>query len=321
MTSEFQERVDFHVHFKDDSVAVRSLLQEARKSEVVAVGLLGRLALSDQIEDYIRIGEETGVIVYPGVEYSVWEENKLIDLICLAFDPKNPLVRNLFGKQESKAENAKLAQKQKEFLEGRGLIIDPKEIEDKNLLKMLLDGEISEKAINFCRLVAKDYVNRFRINVLMDDYPSFWAESRRFDLLSCGDKKYEEIAKFLYKLYFSQGRAGYVRVQQSSECVVNAVHSGRGVVLYSPEGKFDEIVWNNLLKVGVDGIMGYHGKRCSELNLATALNISRKGLLILGGSDFNPEKNDWQVGVGDGTLHIRREKLFELEKYIAKKYG
>ena len=47
-------------------------------------------------------------------------------------------------------------------------------------------------------------------------------------------------------------------------------------------------------------------------------DIKKRGLLILGGSDYDPTKNHWQIGIGGGNTYISPRRLKEFDDYLTK---
>lgn len=311
------ERVDFHVHYENgNTFSPECLFEEAKRNEIVTLALIGRLELSDDLDRYINIGKNFGIEVFTGVEYPVRIGGVLVDLIAVGFDHNNCKIKHLFGKSERKKDNAQVARYQKEFLENKGFVVEGASDEDKELLEKLLGGEISEKAIRFCSIVVQNSQNQKILARLKSENNNLW--HKIYDKYN-SRPGYTEIqnigAKFLWTIFFDFGKPGYLPIQNSATNIVDVVHNARGVVLYSPEDRFDGDVWDNLCSIGIDGIMGWHGSKL-EINKRLIAEIREKRLLILGGSDFHPQKNEWKVGIGDGNLYINARRRLELNRYI-----
>ena len=52
-----------------------------------------------------------------------------------------------------------------------------------------------------------------------------------------------------------------------------------------------------------------------ELPRQSVVRIRKMGLLTLGGSDYDPDKNDWQIGKGDGEMYISLKRMTDYLKY------
>jgi len=311
------EKVDFHVHYENgNEFSPESLFKEAKENGVVALALVGRLELSDNLDQFINVGKNFGIEVFTGVEYPVRINGVLVDLVAVGFDHRNCSIKHLFGKSERKKDNAQVARYQKGFLEKNGFLVEGELYEDKELLTKLLGGEISEKAIRFCSIVIRNSQNQEILARLKSENSNLWHEIYDKYNMRSGYTEIQKIdAKFLWRIFFDFGKPGYLPIQSGITNIIDAVHGARGVVLYSPEGKFNKDIWDNLCCLGIDGIMGWHGGKL-EIDKNLVVETRAKGLLILGGSDFHPGKNEWKIGVGDGNLYIGTQRREELNSYI-----
>lgn len=317
-----KERVDFHVHYTDETA--RDIIREAKNKGVVAVGLVGRAEYSTRIPEFMQYGKDYGVKVLPGVEYKArLDQGGYGDIICLGFDPNHPDISIYFAEEGQKQQqiNREVAAKEKEFLEAQGFSLDNLNNEDKNALGEILRGEHAEKAIKLCRIAVntqKDYVEE-----LKKKYPREWQEVQERHGVKpwYRDDPNALSAKFLYELYFADdSRSGFKYAIEPyitpASKIIEATHKAGGVVLYSPEGKFNMDAWQKLVDLGVDGIMGWHANRI-ELPKSLVTDIRKQGLLILGGGDYDPTRNHWQIGSGDETnsMFISPKRYQELENY------
>jgi len=311
------EKVDFHVHYENgNEFSPENLFKEAKENGVTALALVGRLELSDNLDKFVDNGKNFGIEVFTGVEYPVLINNVLVDLLAVGFDHNDSSIKHLFGKSERKKNNTQIARYQKRFLEKTGFLVEGTSSEDKELLKKLLGGEISEKAIRFCSIVARNLQNQEILTRLKFENSKLWHEVYEKYNMRLGYMEIQNIdAKFLWKILFDFGKPGYLSIQSGVTDIIEAVHDARGVVLYSPEGEFNTDIWNNLCCLGIDGVMGWHGSKL-EIDKNLIVEIRTKGLLILGGSDFCSGKNEWKVGIGDGDLYINTRRRGELISYI-----
>ncbi len=326
MTEAVTRRVDYHVHYNPlNERTAYMAIDLARDFGVASMTVLARSEISDNLRDFIDYGDKNGVEVIPGVEYMAKLDGKRVDLICLGFDYEHTDIRKLFGKEEGRKENAEIASTQKNFLEEKGLSFkNIKDINDQDLLKKLLNGETSEKAINFCEIIARNPNNKKLIDALVRDNWDTWNFTNSYCMtLPDYQERPDRIdGKFLYNLYFRVNGPGYVPVQSDVSKIVNAIHNAGGVVLYSPEGRFDPIIWENLQKEGLDGMMAWHGGKLGmkgeneeiDIPLNVIAQARRRNLLILGGSDY--QQKDWKLGEGNGQLFISPSRRADLVDYI-----
>lgn len=310
------ERVDFHVHYENGTeFDANFMFNEAVRRNVVALALIGRLELSDNLSEYIGIGEKYGVRTLPGVEYPVRIEDTLVDLVFIGFDYTNAGIRNLFGKSERKKDNSRVALLQKGFLENAGFMIEGSSDETRVLLTQLLSGEISEKAISFCKIAVNNPKNKEKLESLKVEKQCLWDETCRKYFGRLGYTEYQSVeAKFIWKNYFDFGKPGFLPVQVNATNIIGEVHNAGGVALYSPEGKFDRKIWNTLCNIGVDGIMGWHGGKL-EIDTKTIAETRTRGFLVMGGSDYHPGKKEWEVGIGNGDMYISTRRMIDFDNY------
>lgn len=311
--------VDFHVHCTDSTA--RSVIDLAAQNGLVGIGLVQRVSYSPATSEYIEYGKKQGVEIWPGVEFTMMVKGQGTDLIVLGFNPMNPDIAELFNTQNRMEHSGRIAQMQRNFLENRGFEFDTlTRKEDLDLIKDLLSGQITEKAISWCRLVVKGFNNRDSIELLKSEFPDEWREVLNNYQ---GKPSYDTVdrleAKFLWAHYFAPGKEGYIPVNndQLLRNAVKSVHEAEGLIVYSPEGNFNIDVWKELKAIGVDGVMGWHGGEI-ELSPDQVELIEKQGKLILGGSDYDPEKEDWKIGRGNGRLDMPADVLVKFRQYVSK---
>lgn len=320
-----KERADFHVHYTDNTA--KEIIDKAKSRQVVVLGLVGRAEYSSKIGEYVTYGEEVGVRVIPGVEYKARLDGGSVDIICLDFDPNHPAIINYFAKDNSRQQgiNQEVAAKEKEFLETQGFNFDNLTAEDQKEMARLLEGDEADKAIKICRIGVN--ANQKLLAKLKASYPERWIEVQREHGIKPfyqGDPKRLE-AKFLYQMYFAdENKPGfqYAIAPYVTEVgkIIEATQKAGGIVLYTPEGKFNLQTWNRLIELGIDGVMAWHGNRI-ELSRSVIVSARKQGLLILGGGDYDPAKNHWRIGTGDETssMFISPKRAQELEAYKSKR--
>lgn len=309
------ERVDFHIHYDplDESTAYDAI-ETARKCEVTAMALMARGQISVNTHEFIEKGRELGIKVFSGLESLTILGDNFLELICLGFDPEGSIA-GLYGQEVVEKINKKAVFEQLAFIQTEGFDFSLISSEDQELLSKVKMGKTTERAFKICQIISRssNIPNISRISALKKELDDDWKYVN--DKYGNAFKGSNLNAKFLWYIYFKVGAPGYIRVQNHADVVINAVHESGGVVLYSPEGKFDFSVWESLISLGVDGVMGWHGSKL-ELSRQMIKDLLEKEMLILGGSDFDPIKNHWKLGLGDGSLYINPRRLLSLESRL-----
>src|SRR5258708_2132532 len=299
-------RVDYHVHYNPaDEKTAYTAIEIAKKRNVVAMTILARSQVSDNTEDFIKYGESIGVDIVPGVEFLGRNGQYSVDFILLGFDPQNKELKQYFGKDDNN-QNKKRAEFQRNFLRTKGFSFSELDQSQELLLCKLLAGELSEKAINFCNIVAGIETNSELLCQLKEENSIEWknVQEKYGSKLNFSDPV-KLTGKFLYNLYFQVDKEGYQEVRTDSKTIIDVVHRAGGVVLYSPEGEYKSEIWENLQNEGIDGIMAWHagklganGKDVPDISKKTIINARKSELLVLGGSDY--QQKDWEIGIGNG---------------------
>ena len=259
-------QVDFHVHYTDETA--RDIVDEARRKQILAIALINRVAFSKRIREHVEYGEREGVEVIPGLEVVRYVNGQDVELIALGLDLNSGKFKTHFEKNEVEERNKKVALKQREYFKRQGFEFSGLLEEDEKDVVDILDGRIGAKAIGFCKAIARstDPGNRTRLDEIKISNSELWenvqnvfsskpAYSGNVDLLT---------AKFLYELHFGPGKPGRLLARDSAEDLIKTIHECGGVVIYSPEGNFDQGVWNELVNIGIDGVMAWHGSRLGE---------------------------------------------------------
>lgn len=325
--SERPKRVDFHIHYNPaDERTAYDAIKIASERNIIAMTVLARSEISGNIDAFIEYGEDLGVTVVPGVEFLAKLGDESVNFILLGFNHNNEKIKEYFGR-DGISQNKKRAHFQRDFLISKGFILEGLDDDKRILLARLLSGEISEKAINFCNIVASLPVNVDVINELKTNYYFDWQSTvnRYGNKLNYSDP-IKLCGKFLYEHFFQVGCEGYQEVRTDSKKVIEFVHHAGGVVLYSPEGEFRMTHWKDLLSQEVDGIMAWHagliganGKNIPDIQRNVIIETRRKGLLVLGGSDY--QQKDWEIGIGNGNMYISPKRYLEFMNYIKRKNG
>jgi len=319
------DRADFHIHYTDNTVL--DILDEAKEKGIKYLALIQRLNIPTNVGKNLELGKERGINLVLGVEFSTKILNKYSDFIALGFDYDSQNVRKYWGEEEKRENNSKIAKIQMKFLEDLGADFSNLSEENKEQLRTLLNGDIVEKAITFCNILTSDTSNSEFVRYIKQANMNDWNYIEKKHPVNESFSLKDLEAKFIWYTLFSTGREGHLAIEQLSlqmsiSDVIEDVHIAHGITLYSPEGNFDLKVWNKLDELGIDGIMAWHGTRLgmTSMNGAEAIDIPpniirniHKNKVVLGGSDFDPKKNDWQIGHGRGDMFIslrRGEDLF-----------
>lgn len=323
-------RADFHVHYKPwRPETAFAAIDMAKENNIVVLGLLARGEVAKDFNSYVHYGRKRGIKVIAGTEVVTQINGQSVDIICLTPKQNHPAFRKLFDPRVLREHNKKVAQAQSEFLELEALVIDPINEADEKTLDRVMSGRSLEKAIYLCRVVAANPINQEIIEAMKKEDSGLW--QRVYDKYhwrpDYQKQEYLE-AKFLYQLLFAIGGRGHDAVNQqiggglhnSIEEVLEKVHKSGGVVLWSPEGNYNEALLKCLLDKGIDGIMGWHATElgCNgneiDIPIAQIKRLRKMGKLVLGGSDY--QGGDFQLGTGkDDRMYISHRRRKDLEDY------
>lgn len=331
------ERADFHIHYNPISYqeatrTAQEAINFADKANVRAVALLARGQIVDYFDEFVAYGKEKNVQVVTGIEHlAILPDTGVgVDLVCLGFDHKNDQIKEYFGSGEQRR-LARIAGVQVRFLETRGFSFGSLSPEDQELLKTIKKGQVVEKAIHLCEMVSSLGINKPLLDQMITDNWPLWRQLQKshFQIPYYKDSQRKQLGKFLYKLYFDIGKEGHLKVVDEVdevlpvEDVIKIIHRAGGVVLYSPEGDYDDKNWQELCNLKVDGIMAWHGGRLGYNNKGKDVPTSaikkalKSGLLVLGGSDY--QEQNWKVGNGDGEMSISIRRFGELNCNLDQK--
>ncbi len=310
------ERVDFHVHYNsNDKNSECCVIDRAASVGVSAVALMLRSEIPNNIDSYRKYGKRLGVEVFSGMEtVSSLGDRKDIELICIGFRQKGSLY-DMFSKESSKVRNIELARFERNFLNSKGFRVEGSSQEDIQLLEWVMGGQIKAKAISLCQIVSRNKINETLVEELKLCKSKVWSDVLNRYSKSFSGKDLD--AKFLHTLYFSAQGECQIDPKYTAEEIIKSTHASGGGVFYSPEGKFDLKIWHCLVDFGVDGIMAWHGGKM-ELTMSFVKSLVGEGKVILGGGDFDPVKDDWQIGVGNGEMFISPRRTGELKRCLQK---
>jgi len=313
-------RVDFHVHLNPED-SLESLANAAKRTNVVGMAVIVRNSLPPDIDSKIQYLETNGIKTIPGVEFSNVVGDAQVDLVALGFKTDDSDLQHFFGPSEEK--NSEIVKRQKKFLESKGFKVQPVETDTERqiLLDQLVAGKNPVRAFNLCKIIVSNPENSQLIDLLKVEHPDVYQEiyKRSFSETYLQDPN-TFLAKFLFECFFTKDKEGFIPTDNLEERM-KAVHNAGGVVIYSPEetkGGFQTEVFNELLELGIDGVYGWHGGKLI-LTREQIKAIRKKGLMILGGSDYDSAKSHWQIGLGSGEMQVGVRRLEEFNKYLQKR--
>ncbi|HBL52414.1 MAG: hypothetical protein UV20_C0012G0009 [Candidatus Magasanikbacteria bacterium GW2011_GWA2_42_32] len=318
-------RVDFHIHALGND-SDKTTIDTAKERNVLAVALGKRGGgILENVEELIRYGQEKGVRVIPATEYFVDNVEGIpgkVDLVAMGFNNNHPSTIEWAG--SLKVWNAECARRQVEFLQSKGFTFAELENENQQALEMILRGDHSERAWALALIIASSKKNREALEKFKSQNIEAWEKTEKEQKLI-----YPNItnlqAKAIWSLILAPGKEGFLSArppQKGASEFIRTIHEAGGAVLYSPEKNYDPQIWQKLQEIGIDGIMLWHGSTLKSPN-GVALSdvvadIKKRGLLILGGSDYDPTKNHWQIGIGGGNTYISPRRLKEFDDYLTK---
>ena len=319
-------KVDFHVHITADT-ALR-IIDDAAEMGIEAIAILSRVAPVIDTYEAVQYGIEKGVQVFNGVEVVAVLNDRTVELIAIGFDEISPALDSIWGAESNTNRNKLIAQRQIKMFENNGFTFSELSDEEQTRLETVKSGAVNEKAIELCKILVRsgNRENNLLIQELQKEENDLWSlvQEKVQDSEYYKEKPDRVTAKFIYECFFGPGKPGRNLGLTKSEEFIKTIHDGGGVVLYSPEGTYNDKDWETLQKYGVDGIMAWHGNRLgineSEIDIPKyrIVEARKKGLLVLGGSDYDPNKEDWKLGIGQGGLYMSKRRLEDLKKRISR---
>lgn len=329
------ERVDFHTHADPLSFeSGKNVVNIAVKSGVTSIAVFAKEQILPYYDELIAYGNSNGINVITGSETLTPYMNCGVETVSLGFDHHEMMKINGFNHKE---DNIAIARLQIKFLHEQDLDVKPYDEQSSKLLSQILDGKVTEKAIRLCEMVVNNPNTHNNVKSILDKNSGCFDANllRRLVEMYHGDEN-KIYTKLLYMLYFDVGKPGfqfvnknYQRKHYTMQENIEAVHKAGGVVLYSPEGKFNIEIWNSLLNIKIDGIMAFHAGKLGfnddipDIPLGVIKNCIARSLLVLGGSDYSGR--NWELGTGsEGKMCISARRLTSFNNrinYIRKEYG
>lgn len=332
MSSE-RHNADLHIHYNPDKIRrynevnpgtldpeTEATIKKIIAGKVKYVGIIGRTVVGTQeIIDRIKtrleshrtqsiFGMEYHAVLPPDLRHLT--PNGFVDLICLGFDHNYPDVQKEFGPDSTEL-NARIVKEYLDKLSRLGFNLEPQTGSQKETLKNLKEGRITNRADHLSLLILElAEQNKDVIAALEQKYgPANKVDKR--------DNGFSPQKNWLYRLLF-QAPAGLASAyfQKQPDVLISLIHQAGGVTLYSPEEKFKPEIMEYLLTLGIDGVMGWHGAKLEDVPISVIKSLRKTGKLILGGSDYDPIKDDWQPGSGKGTMYLSDRRAIELVNYL-----
>ncbi len=324
---------DLHVHYNPDKIRrhneahpgtldaeTEETIEKIIASKVKYVGIVGRTVVGtpkiiDQIKARLEaheiqtiFGMEYHAVLPPNLRHLT--PNGFVDLVCFGFDHGSPEIQKEFGSDSTEL-NVRIVKEYLEKLTKLGFNLKPQTEKQEETLKNLKEGRITNRADHLSLLIL-DLAdqNKETIANLEQKYGPANEVDRR-------NNGFTPQKNWLYRLLF-QAPAGLASTyfQKQPDELVDLIHQTGGVVLYSPESVFHTAIMDYLLTLGIDGVMGWHGGKLEDLPVSVIKSLRRSGKLILGGSDYDPIKNQWQPGIGRGTMYLSDRRGKELVSYL-----
>lgn len=312
--------VDLHVHAMtiDQALSVVRLASEKKVKHVAILQRAGFVFSGSEEKEIVEGGPELENVFF-GTEYTCEVVGgRRADLIALGADPESEDMRSL--QQRLVDWNAQALDLQAVKLSELGFEFNTDELS--KLRNEVTSRSQPERAWGIAQLAVGNKVN---LDLARTITGSEW-ELKRNDFVGKYSGDLLE-AKLYWYFFLSPQSANYIPAgppEISSKNFIAIVHKAGGIVAYSPERNFDKLVWEELQDQGVDGIYAWHGGAMgvgdgkSILSQEDILEARRKKLLVLGGGDYDPKKNDWQIGEGMGGMYISPRRVSELKEQLER---
>lgn len=337
MSSE-RHATDLHIHYNPDKISrynevhpgvldaeTEKTIEKIIASNIKFVGIIGRTVVGTQeIIDRIKTRLEShGIQSIFGMEYHAvlphhlrhLTPNGFVDLICIGFDHNSPDIQKEFGPDSTEL-NIRIVKEYLDKLSKLGFNLGPQTDSQKETLKNLKEGRITNRA---------DHLSLLILELAKQNKDVIAAMEQKYGPANKVDKRnngFSPQKNWLYRLLF-QAPTGLASAyfQKQPDALISLIHQAGGVTLYSPEEKFKPEIMEYLLTLGIDGVMGWHGANLEDVPISVIKSLRKTGKLILGGSDYDPIKDDWQPGVGKGTMHLSDRRGKKLNDYLKIKHG
>lgn len=332
------ELADFHVHFNgsiEDGIEV--IDRAARCGASIIAMLEKQMATEPKVVKVLReYGEKKKVEVLSGMELVAVDEGRedYVDLIAIGIDTSSTSISDWLSKEAKQIARKERMAGIKVELEEMGFTFPPIDNgteDDDPRQNELFAGLNTSNGLTFGKILWSASSNGQKLNTvqfedLKNEYPRAWnktkqkcftPESNYTEKKPNFDEEYI-YGTLMYHALFDVGQRFTDRNHANSTDTIQRIHTAGGLAFYSPEGKFEPDLMEQLILDGIDGIFAYHGTKMGyEIEEAEGhrkisipsrylRSYRERGLLILGGSDF--QGKDWEVGSGIGDMAIRMDQ-------------
>ncbi|MBQ1193139.1 MAG: PHP domain-containing protein [Lachnospiraceae bacterium] len=274
------EYIDLHVHSNksDGTLTPREVVFLAKKKGLKAIALTDHDTV-EGVWEAVKAGEETGVIVIPGIEISADFNGTDLHILGLNIDYTNSSFNDIVDmcQKNRNDRNNKIIEK----MQNDGI-----DISREKMLERF--GEVSVTRAHFARyLVEKEYVNH---------------KNTAFDMYLNKGKKY----------YIP-------REKITSKMAIDIIKGAKGhpVLAHPLLYKFGKdrlkSLFDYLKSLGLEGIEGIYSLNTPSDDVWLKRMAENYGFYITGGSDFHGDnKPDIDLGVGKGNLKIPETILYNI---------
>lgn len=313
------QRIDLHIHSVGDHRDIETI-DTAKKVGVVALAIGKRGGgILDNFEEISKHGRKTGVDVLPLTEYHLRLNELKFDIVCIGFNLLDPKVKN--WKNNYIRWNKIAAQKNIKFLEEHGIFFSNLDQQGQRQFKNITNGSEPERMWTLSRLATSKSSNtpaivKFIVSSGID-YPGV---IKKYSDLSYVDTPQKLLSYVLARAFINQEAAKWTSTQPPNTNLDSFIETflPSGLLFYSPEGNFNHKLWSHLREKGFSGVLVWHGSRM-ELKKSQVEELVRTNVLLIGGSDYDPLKNHWQPGIGDGNMFVGIRTYKKVEQALLAK--
>jgi len=293
-------KIDLHLHSKysaDGEFSVKQLLLMCKKQKMEVISIADHNSVK-AVDEAIRLGNEYGIKVLPGIEIDCVYEGLEFHLLGYGMNHQSAVfaeLENNIYQQEVINANEKI----QKFCSATGFELTKEEVFSK-----------TDNGVVTGELIAEILLNRedATTHEILKPY------------LPGGTKSDMPYVNFYWD-FFAQGKVAYTPVNYISfQEAIEIIHNNQGIAVLAHPGKnlagnlnfVDEII-----KLGIDGIevfSSYHTKADVDYFYAKAVSQS---LISTCGSDFHG-KNKPNIQIGDCNPTIAEDRII---KQVLSRFG
>lgn len=255
------KKSDLHIHttFSDGSLTPYEVVKWASQKNIYAIAISDHDTI-EGIECAINSSKLYDIIIIPGIELSCIFEDEEIHLLGYYFDLLNA-----------------------DLIETLKILKLSRETRGEKIIKKLNKLGFSLTIQEVYNIVGKGVIGRPHIAKAMVD------------------KNYVSSVQEAFDKYLNRYRPAYVdRYRLSLREGINIIHRAGGVAVIAHPGLIrNENIFNETLKMEIDGIEAIHSKHSPQDILRYRQVANENRLIITGGSDFHGEFNDKTPVLGD----------------------